>query len=87
MRSLAVILFIASAVALANSAPSNEDTPLRELKHIPIGDASALVDPQSPQEADGGCPSSASCDRVCRSYGCRSGYCGGFMWMTCWCVC
>jgi len=34
-----------------------------------------------------GCPDSDACDRHCRNdLGRKGGYCGGFLWHTCYCV-
>lgn len=34
-----------------------------------------------------GCPGNEyACDEHCRSLGRRGGYCGGFLWHTCYCI-
>jgi hypothetical protein len=56
------------------------------LKELPIG-TGANVDPNAPQQADFGCPNNASCASACRAMRCSGGYCGSWLWLTCWCLC
>lgn len=88
MRSLFVFLIIATIAVYTTAVPKGS-FPLSELKHVQISQATEL-EPQEPHEqaSDHGCPSSTSCNNNCvNAYRCRSGYCGGALWMTCYCVC
>lgn len=82
MRSLIFILLIALLATQIKGNPQNA-TPLKQLKNIEVA---KMVSIEGAKLALG-CPESeSSCIKHCKNIGYKSGYCGGFLWMTCYCT-
>ena len=76
MRSLTKYLIFAAFFAIVIANPVDDP-----VENEPQNDDG--IEPIIP--SSGGCPDRYSCYRVCRGKGFTTGYCEGFLWMTCIC--